>query len=330
MSLYKKILSQAWKTTWNYKYLWFFGLFAALLGGGGEYRILLKSFSGDTGGSLFPGLQRFIETGVFSIKNIGQAAKEDPLTFITAIVVFLVILALSLFLIWLAIVAQAALVNNAAGYLANKKNDFKSGVIKGKEKFWSVLSLNIIIKAIIYVVFVLVSLPIILTVAKQGALFANTVYIVLFIIFIFIALVLSFVVKYAIAYVVIKGDNLINSIKSGWQLFINNWMISVEMAVILFLINFFVGLFIVLIVLTLSIPFFFLAALFYKIAFTAGFWLIMSLALIVFLAIIVFGGAILSTFQISSWTGLFIQLINKGGTSKIIRVIEGIKERITK
>jgi hypothetical protein len=330
MSLYKTILGQAWKTTWNYKYLWFFGIFAALLGSGGEYEILFRSFSSDASQAVFPGWQSIAETGIFNIQNMGQAIKEDPLAFMTVIIIFLITLALFGFLIWLAVISQAALVNNAAGYINGKKNDFKSGIAKAGEKFWPVFSLNIIIKLVIYLAFVLVSLPVVLTAASQGPVAANLTYIIAFIIFIPVALALSFVVKYAIAYVIIKNSGFIESIKSGWQLFTKNWLVSIEMAFVLFLINFFVGLLLILMVLTLTIPFLFLSVAAFKLANIAGFWLIATLALIIFLVIVILGGALLSTFQISSWTGLFIQLVNKGGISKIARIAEGIRERIAK
>jgi hypothetical protein len=333
MSLYKKILSQAWKITWHYKYLWFFGLFAVLLGSGGEYEILFRSLSGEGSQAVFPGWQRIAETGLFSSQtpaNIGQIMKEDPLSLLIVLIVFLIILVLFGFLIWLSVISQAALVNNTAGYLAGKKVDFKSGIAKASEKFWPVFSLNIIIKLLIYLAFILVSLPVILTVGKPEFLTVNLLYIIAFIIFVPIALALSLMVKYAIAYIVIKSNSFIESIKAGWQLFIKNWLVSIEMAFILFFINLFAGLLIILVVLTLTIPFLFLALAVYKLTTLAGFWLIAILALITLLAIIILGGAILSSFQISTWTGLFVQLVSKGGTSKIIRVVEGIRGKIVK
>ena len=38
-SIYRSILKQAVNIAWKFKYLWFFGLFAALAGNGGIYNI---------------------------------------------------------------------------------------------------------------------------------------------------------------------------------------------------------------------------------------------------------------------------------------------------
>jgi len=52
------------------------------------------------------------------------------------------------------------------------------------------------------------------------------------------------------------------------------------------------------------------------------FWFILFSFLILFILIVVLVGSVLTTFQIASWTGLFIELINKGAVSKIVRVFE--------
>jgi len=43
--------------------------------------------------------------------------------------------------------------------------------------------------------------------------------------------------KYAIAYVVINKRQVSQAINQGWQLFKENWLVSLEMALILFFIN---------------------------------------------------------------------------------------------
>ncbi|MFA4833634.1 MAG: hypothetical protein WC619_02160 [Patescibacteria group bacterium] len=332
MSLYRNILKQALSITWRHKYLWFFGLFATLIGGGGEYQVLVQGIGGDTAQNLFPNFSRLAETGIFSrsgLANMGELLKNDPFTAIVLILVSLIILALIVFLIWLMTVSQTALVNNSAEIISGKKelsSGVRRGVAAGVRYFWPVLGLNIIIKIIICLAFFFISLPVVFWAAKMNPVVNGSLYIILFIIFIPLAIVLSFIIKYAICYVVIKGSNFINAIKEGWQLFTKNWLISIEMAFILFFINFLVGLGIILAVLILIVPFLFLALILYKAISFIGFWLIIVIGLIVLLTIIVGGGAALTTFQTVSWTGLFTELIGRGGVSKIERIVEEWKK----
>ncbi len=325
MSLYKTILSQAWKATWRHKYLWFFGLFAALVGAGGEYNVLFRGFSGDSEQQIFPGINKIAETGVFSgqtLVNIGEIMRNDPLSLLVLSMVFLAILIIIAFLIWLSVVSQAALVDNSAKHLTNKKADFKTGIAVGTEKFWPVLGLNLIVKFLVYLIFIMVGVLAVASVPWP-------IFTIAFIVSIIVALSLSFIIKYAVAYTVIKKNGFVESVKNGWRLFIDNWLISLEMAVILFFINLLVGLAVVLVVLTLTIPFMFLVMVVYQVSVIAGFWLMVALALLLLLGIIMLSGAALSVFQISSWTALFLRLIGKGGTSKIIRMANNVKGAIS-
>jgi len=132
--------------------------------------------------------------------------------------------------------------------------------------------------------------------------------------------VLSFIIKYAVAYTVIKDENCLLAIKSGWQLFLKNWLISLEMAFLLFVINFLVGLALILGLLVLAVPFVFLVIALSKLALVVNLWLFIVVAVALYIVVLVFVGSMLATFQIASWTSLFLELVSRGGTSKLTRL----------
>jgi hypothetical protein len=324
MPFYRNILKQAWQLTWRNKYLWWFGIFAALLGNGGEFEILFNNTGSNPGQALFPSWQRIASTGIFSshtLANIGNLLQKDTLNMILVLVACLIVLAICLFLVWLVIISQAAAVNNSAAIIKQKKHAFKEGLDSGILNFWPVLTLNIIIKAAIYVLLVAISLP---ALFFQGSFNATIFYVIALVIVVPVAIILSFVTKYAVAYVVINKRKVMPAIKQSFQLFKENWLISFEMAIILFFINLLVGLAIVLAVLVLAVPFLFLGLIFYYSFSLIGSWLIAALAFASFLFIVVTTGAALAVFQISSWTGLFLELEKKGGVSKLVRMVNNM------
>lgn len=321
MQLYRSILKQALKISWHNKYLWFFGLFVALLGNTNEYEIIISGLNLEARQGFFPGLSQIAETGIFSsqaLTGIGKIMTENPLALIVILIIGLIILALFAFLIWLIIVSQVALVDNSAKIITNKTKGLgiQSGVIGGIKNFWPVFGLNIISKLVIYLVFGLLSLSVI-TIIKP-------IYVIAFIIFIPIAMVFSFIIKYAIAYVVIRGSSFKDSIKQGFKLFTDNWLVSLEMAFLLFTITFLVGFVLIIVFGSLNTIFAFLTIAFSKLLPAFGFWIFIVIRSLLIFLIVVFVGSILATWQIASWTGLFIKLIGRGGTSKIIRLIEKI------
>ena len=324
MFLYRNILKQAWTISWRNKYLWFFGIFAALLGNGAGYEILTKSFDGRAGNNIWAGWERFSATGIFSwqaLDNMKVLIVEDSLSMILVLLILLTVLVLLGFLLWLVIASQIALVNNSASIIKKKNSQFQDGVASGVKYFWPALGINFLVKIVISLIFILISLPVILTVGKFNLLTANFVYVIAFIIFVPLAIGLSFMSKYAVAYLVIKKSSFFESIKNGWNLFIENWLVSFEMAFILFFINLMVGLAVVLIILTLTVPFLFLGFVFYYLFSLTGFWLMFFIATISFLAVIVLTGALLAVFQIVSWTDLFLQLESGKAASKIMRLV---------
>jgi len=324
MPFYRNILKQAWGLTWRNKYLWWFGIFAALLGNGGEFEILFNNVGGDPGQALFPSWQRIFSTGVFSghtLANIGNLFRQDTLNMIFVLVVCLIALAVCLLVIWLVVVSQAAVVNNSAAVIKQKKHTLREGLDSGVLNFWPVLALNVIVKAAIYILLVAISLPVIFS---QGNFSANLFYIIALVIVVPVAIILSFVTKYAVAYVVINKSKVMPAIKKSFRLFKENWLISFEMAIVLFFINLLVGMAIVLAILVLAVPFLFLGLIFYYSFSLIGSWLIAILAFASFLFIVVTAGASLAVFQISSWTGLFLELEKKSGASKLVRMVNNM------
>jgi hypothetical protein len=313
MSLYRSIFRQAWDITWQYKYLWFFGFFAALLGNGGEYEILSKGLRGDMSQGTVSFLRGTFETGLFSsqgLSNLMATMKTDPYTVLTIFLVGLLSLALFIFVIWLVMISQGALVNNAAMVKMKKKTDFQSNINSGIGNFWGILGLNLISKSLIYLIFGIISIAII---------FSNMFYGLLFIIFIPVAISISFIIKYAVAYLVVKKTAFIESISKGWNLFFNNWLVSLEMAFLLFFINLFVGLCLVVLLIILSVPFLFLIILFNKFASVFFFFIMAGFSVVLFLSLVFIIGSMLATFQVSAWTTLFMELESKGGVSRLHR-----------
>jgi len=321
MFLYRNILKQSWQITWHNKYLWFFGLFAALLGSGGTFEIIFRGYNSNTGQGLFTGLRDFIKTGFLSnfFIGIGRLLINDPISLLFILAMYIFLIFIVCFLIWLIMVSQAALINNAANIITKKKHNFKAGLDLGIKKFWPVFGLNVILKIVIYIAFLLISLPII-SLSRFYFPIANSLFMIAFIILVPLLFVFSFIINYALAYIVIKNKNFNKALQSGCQLFAKNWLVTLEMALILFTINFLVWLFLLLILLIISIPFIFIALVMVKLGLFFSFWLIIFLALTLYLLITMVVAASLTTFQTISWTDLFIRLIGQGATSKMVRI----------
>jgi hypothetical protein len=325
MLSYRAILKQAWKISWKNKFLWFFGFFATLVSFTVETKIMSRSFNQEAGISSLSDLILFLNTGIFSANSWANAfnlLKSNPGTMMLLILFLLIILAITLFFLWLAVSSQIGIIN-AVAKLTKKQNEKLSikGLLKGGQKrFWPVLWLNLAISIVINILFLLISLLFIIVIIKSQV-FTSILYGIIFIAFIPVALFLSFIAKYAIAAVILEGKKFAPAIKDGWQLFFNNWLISVEMAIILFFIN-------VIAIVLLSLLSFIGFTLFFGIALSVNmlassiflFWLFVAIGFLLVMFIMVLGSSFVNVFQTASWTNLFVQLKGEGGSSKLERV----------
>jgi hypothetical protein len=305
MFSYRSIFRKAFKITWNNKYLWFFGLFASVIGIGAEYQIFVNAMTP----AQYAFWRQLSDTGIFNgfFHNLALIWAVNPWFFFN----LLMVLIAGAVIIWAAIVSQAALVQASEKIIDKQEGSLKSTLVNGlkigKKKFWPVFSLNLIIKVVVTMLVCLVSLPL-LSAGESHNL--DALYIILFLTLVPAALVFSLMMKYAIAFIVIKHQKIWTALQNAWQLLKDNWMVSLEMAFMLFLIDFLFA-FVLLCVLV-----------FLFIVITN----IFSLALIFISAIaliigIIIAGSALTTFQIAAWTDLFLKLRRGSASSKLQRLV---------
>lgn len=322
MLSYRNLLKQAWLITWKHKFLWFFGLFSTLLAAGGsiEYKMLDQNINqGLINGSLlsagsFAQLIYTLKTLCLGFINLFT---YDILTIINVLTIILICLTLMITLLWLAVSSQGALVISVKKIISNNKKKeevltIRDGLTAGHKKFWKVLGLNVIIKLAVNAILFIISLPLLLLALRDSNWFV-LVYIILFVIFLPVAVSLSLMLKYAIAYSVLDNEKFITSIEKAHKLFRKNWLISLEMAIILFIINFFAGLAILIAMAILFFPLFLVGISF------NFFWLVVLMVLLALIFLVLCGSA-LSTFQISTWTNLFIRLKDGSVLAKLERI----------
>ncbi|MDD2681038.1 MAG: hypothetical protein PHE20_02965 [Patescibacteria group bacterium] len=320
MFSYRIFLKQAWSITKKYRHLWFFGIFASLTAIGGEYQLISQGFTAKPGG-------HFLDNGIFTLYNffnptfyssLGQLSATNPAAFWSLISVVVLAILLVLVMVYLAITSQVALVEQSARLILSKKKSEKlsinEGISFGRRHIWPVLGLNIANSFIISLCLFITSLPLAFLLITDSSALSLT-YSVLFIIFVPVALAIALIMKYAIAAQVLENFSFIASIEKAWKIFHKNWLVSLEMALMLFLINFIVGLFTLIVVSLFFVPLLLLSLQLY-----APF--LMALSLILIIASMIIVASILNTFQISAWTSLYLHLQQKRGISKLERLFK--------
>lgn len=228
-----QVLKQAAGIAWKYPALWIFGLLASVLGSAGEIELIFGGFQFSQDSALFSFWQGLAQGGFFSLAGIqGYAGLLfiNPLSLFFVTFIFFLVLASSVAVIWLIMVSQAILISQAVRASKNLGVDFKQGFGVGMQKFFPLLGLNILLR--IFGGFLFILTAGLALFAFPGASFF---FVIIFDIFLVSLLLFSFVIKFAISGVVLRNWGFKDSLKQGYALFKKNWLITLEVAILIFL-----------------------------------------------------------------------------------------------
>lgn len=321
MQFYRSILSQAWEIVKKNKRLWWFGLFAALLvGNGGEVDIYFKNLQSLTDNTSWYSPTFWLDNPwakiLERINDLGlTGAWSNWLIFVLGALACCLI-------IWFIITSQIVLINQAAKDSRQTVLSFFEHIKAGQKHWWQVFCVNILNKLIVYVALLVLAMPWLAAYLKTGWQAYENLYLITgFIILVPLAIIISFLVKYSINYILIEKLHIIPALEKAGLLFIKNWLISLEMAVLMFLINTAVSFIIFVCVAIFSSPFLIISAVSTQLStsYYPQFLFLAVLAFVVLLLAIIIFGAMFSAFQWIAWTLFFKELTTGKAQPKLVR-----------
>lgn len=322
--LYRTILISAWRATWNNKRLWFWGLFVGLLGNAGEYQFIVTALDRLAAGEVFPTLGGGLFNGPplsgRTIAGFANAFTVNALTTFMLLLISLIIIAIAIFFLWLIMVSIIALIKGGAAIAAGEAlPSLTDGVTEGKKYFSSVLIIYIFGRLVLWLLFAMIVL--FGALAAKDFLVGFPMFFVAFIVIIPALFVVSFIVRYAIMYVVLKKRSLLDALDEAIALVRDNWIITIELAFFLFIINLIVGAILALLVASFVFPIHLAALTMGNLGLLGWAVSLEFLATTFFLAILFVIGSSLGAFQWLAWTLLFQRLHARGPVSKIVRLL---------
>lgn len=317
---YRDVLKRAFQITRKYKFLWFFGFFAAFLSGGSELNSVFRDYINlpTTTRDIFS-LQTWYQGGTIAgvIDNFRVYFTNYPWQ---SIFMLLMIAVIALVLLWLAIISQIALFDTVNKVAKGKAVNYSEGFQVGNVHFVPVLWLNVVIKIALYFLLVVIATPLVSWFLIRSSVLGGVLFVILmFFVFIPISVIVSFVLKYALAYIVLKDQRAWPALQQGWRLFKKNWVVSVEMAVLLLGIGLLVGLGIVLILGFVSIPFIMIIIAALLFGSPTGFAAAIVCGVLAWLAVVIVLGASYVAYQYTAWTLLYLKLVDEQAQSKLVR-----------
>lgn len=236
-NFYFQTLTNSWKAVWHNKILWFFALFSLFLGGGQWNSFLSANFSNffKENGIAYSLHKNFFSGNAF--QNLITKISQDPIVFLVLFLVLFLMLFIFLLFVYISVVFQGGLIYSIFKINLKQKVNVHDSLAIGKNNFWQVLSFNIMMKFVIWGFSFLLAFFSLMSFLKSSALSVlifsfSSVFIILFL------FLLSFVFRYALSYIILKGKDSMSAIREAFSLFFKNWIINLEVAAFLFVINY--------------------------------------------------------------------------------------------
>ena len=319
---YRRIISDAWRIAWNHKHLWVFGFFATVAGFGGVTETLFSSSSNVN--AFFPAVasgQPMTHTipGLTTITAILKYTSFPVLS----LLIFLAIsgLCTAIFL-WLAYTSAGALTSSVRKIEHGGEPTPGDGLKTGANAFWRVLGVNALSQLFIFCGYVLTSTTL-LVLLSDHTVTSAIFYVGTFIMFTILVVAASIAAIYGTCFVTIKGEKkILTAVYAGWQLLLDHWLVTFEMAIALFIASLVIGLSAVFVALVVSVPFIFMMLITTVLHLGPATFFILMTASGVMLATIVCVGSFITVFQVSAWTLLWSEMTERQPLAKIHRLAE--------
>lgn len=301
-------LKEAWHLTRRYKKLWLLGLFASFFGGGIAETFFIAydnlSSSGERTKAIIKTLQGIDLQSIVShiVQNI-QTAPLQAISWFFLTVLFLCVIAA---ILWLIAMAETALIR-AIPIIQQGKNIALTQLIVGIQRATGkVLAIQALRNVIVlFLVIVTGSLFMGILTMKEPTISILFSLFLVFVVSIILHLLLSVLSLYTMGAIVIHQKTLKEGIQRGFKLFRENWEFTIEMALLLFVIEIISSITALLFFIIVTIPF----ALFLSLSIVAQHVLLVTLSLSL-IGFIITGGliffrAVFTAYQITCWMLLY-------------------------
>lgn len=321
---YRSLFRQAWDISVSYRSLWFFGIFAAVLGNGGAFNILVNNLSFfERQGNFFDSVNVVLTDGFTSLIALNIFRFFSHLSIWSGVILILIAGVVGV-LAWIVLTAYGALVAGVHNPHDHANQAWKRGV----DAFWHTAGVQFFSRMTLYGFLGLVSIPLLALYLMTSSPVWNTLWLfVLFLILVPGAWILAIVVRYAGMYAVLERCSAIESLRRGLSLFFGNWLTSLEVAVMLFAANMAFGIVAALALLVIALPFLLIIMSAYVFGLVPFFWIFSVLFLVSEILAVFLLGAWFSVFQTSVWVLLYERIVSGHAAAKAIRLIRSLFSR---
>ena len=322
-AIYRPLLREAWRLTWERKTLWVFGIFAGVLSTGGVVEVCMRTFREMESTSHL--LWQLLHGTFLGAETFGAYVHQLLLLSPTRITVMgTVLIILVLLLLVVAIRSQASLVT---GLFASREPFLAETWHEGRHSFWSLVGLHVLTRLLHGLIVILTALPLVLFLSDST--FQHAIlFFVLFLIFFPLTLMTSFVSTLTIIHIVRERLGLLEAIHASIRLFMRHWLVTFELSFVLFGVVSLAAIVFITLLLLLAVPYSILVTLALFTSLPSMFMIVFGLGVLLLACLILaFTGGVVS-FQHAVWIAFYRRMNHKIQATKLLAKLERLWEKV--
>lgn len=321
---YRRIVTDAWKISWHHKHLWVFGFFATLIGFGGVTEVFFNAYERTANALPMAAAQGSIMGLIPGLTTIKAIISYSSYPALSLLIFFVVLSLLFAVFAWMTVVSVGGLLTGIRKISRGGEPTFGDDIKAGSERFWRLLGVNALAKIVILLALLMTGANL-FVLMRERTMVSGLFYVGSFVVFTAVSFVASLASVYGSLNVMAKDEPVEKSVNGALKLIGEHWLVSLEMAVILFVASLAVGLLVALGTLVGSVPLIFMIVVASVLKARAAIYAIMALTAVLLLIMVVCLGSFLTTFQASAWTLLWSELSERRPMSKLHRLLHGLK-----
>lgn len=310
---YTEALQHAWRITWRHKRLWALGLLAAFIGSAGALEFVAKFYSTVLG-----------KRSEVLTDSLRTAVQIDVTTAGWAFAGVLILVTVAVFALFVAIFvsAQGGLVYAVEQAETQHTLNIASLFNHGRARLGRLFVFNFLKAVLVVALLYLSSLMAQSLRVSDAPWWYDALFLLGSIVIIAAGLTVSLLAIYTVCYVSLHNKSLKAAFVDAWALFADHWLVSLEMSVILFVFGVAVSLLAIAGLLLLATPVFIalMASIVTGQASIIVFGIAAGFALLI--AWVLWLAAVYTTFAMSAWTVLFMQMSRHGFSSRMLHWIK--------
>lgn len=295
--------------TWRNKMLWVLGFLAAFWGVS-SFSAFERVFSVLTQSARVPALPG---PAAFSVLTSATTGGK-----VVAFVLGLLMVGILLALLWLTTTSRGGLIFALARRMTGKPAPASDALRHEGSHFWPLLGIAILSR--LDILLYLLVLPPLVTLREQGHPAALLLFVLAFVVASVITFALTFLGFYASAYLVLGGERFSDAIRLSIALAGRFWLVSLELALILYLLTLLVGVAFLVVGAMVATPLLLLSAITSLLGTSALSAVITGVTIALLIVLLFLVGAALVTFQFACWTLLYLRIVEQGAVAKVMRL----------